>query len=160
MKKILTATALSLCVAVPALAQEAGFQSAISSYNAQKGGGIVSQPKVRADHKAYHLHGRIKDPSKNEASFLAMLTSSEENEPMLLAAERSGLASSDRGFFYVVIPDELEQYYYENATIDGGFDVVGSYVDNAPYYDWMGVEKTAPIFYADYIKLWSDSRSR
>lgn len=153
MKKILTATALSLCFAVPALAQETGFQSAISSHNAQKAGGVVTQPKIRPDGGVYHLHGRVEMVMDGEDAFIAKLTPSRENEALYNAVQKSR-GDYSVNYFYVTLPGQIAEYFYDNASIGEGFDLVGSYDANSSYQTVSGQEKTAAVFNAKYLELW------
>ena len=57
-------------------------------------------------------------------------------------------------YFAVVIPKQLEKYYFDNAKVEGGFDLVGRYTSNAKYTTVSGTEKQAPVFEAVYFVLW------
>jgi len=57
-------------------------------------------------------------------------------------------------YFAVVIPDQLQKYYFNGAKIEGGFDLVGRYVSNTKYKTVAGQEKSAPVFEAIYLVFW------
>lgn len=151
MRKLMLSAMLMVPFAVSA--QQPTLESIAEKLGASHGWSIANNPKIKPDEKNYYLHGKIQDPIDGEPAFLAIQSGSEVNEPLLIAAERSGMAKSSRGVFYVVLPERLADYYYSNASLNQGFDLVGVYADNLPYSS-MGGEKTAPLLYASYFRLW------
>ena len=67
---------------------------------------------------------------------------------------RGGITPGLTDYFAVTIPKSLQKYYFDNAKIDGGFDVVGRYVSNTKYKTVAGQEKAAPVFEAVYFVIW------
>lgn len=57
-------------------------------------------------------------------------------------------------YFKVIIPKQLQAYYFDRARIEGGFDLIGRYVANTKYTTVAGQQRTAPVFEVVYIKLW------
>jgi uncharacterized protein YecT (DUF1311 family) len=155
MKKLLAIMTFSL-IASTAIAQVAdSFKQAITQYGAEHGGNLASAPKVKPDGKFYYLNGKIQIPDKKNAGFLANLSPSEENELLANALRRSRGIGESTDYFGVVLPKSLEDYYFNNAKVGSGFDVIGRYVANTEYSTVDGREKQAPVFEAVYFDLWA-----
>jgi hypothetical protein len=134
-------------------AKPVGIKEAAISYSAQPGGALASAPKIKPDGGMYYMHGKIK-MAGDEPQFLAALSSSKENELLAGALRKSRGMGESTDYFAVTIPKSLQKYYFDNAKIDGGFDVVGRYVSNTKYKTVAGQEKAAPVFEAVYFVLW------
>ena len=134
-------------------AKPASIKEAAISHNAQPGGTLASSPKVKPDGGMYYMHGKIKMAGE-EPQFLAALSPSKENELLAGALRKSRGMGESTDYFAVTIPKSLQKYYFDNAKIDGGFDVVGRYVSNTKYKTVAGQEKAAPVFEAVYFVLW------
>ena len=130
-----------------------GLKEAAAAHNAQPGGALASAPKIKPDGGMYYMHGKIKMAGE-EPQFLAALSSSKENELLAGALRRSRGMGESTDYFAVTIPKSLQKYYFDNAKIDGGFDVVGRYVSNTKYKTVAGQEKAAPVFEAVYFVMW------
>lgn len=150
---IITATVITLAPAVSS-AQADAFRQAISTHGAKAGGELASAPKIRADGEIYYLHGKIQQASENP-SFLANLSPSEENELLAGALRKSRGMGESTDYFAVAIPKQLQKYYFDNAKIGGGFDLIGRYTSNTKYKTVSGREMQAPVFEAVYLDLWS-----
>ncbi len=122
-------------------------------YNAEHGGSLASAPKIRPDGAMYYMNGKIK-MAGDRPEFLAALSSSQDNELLANALRRSRGMGESTDYFAVVIPNQLQKYYFDGAKIEGGFDLVGRYVSNTKYKTVAGQEKTAPVFEAVYFVLW------
>jgi uncharacterized protein YecT (DUF1311 family) len=158
MKALLTAILLASLISM-APAQENAFRQAISRYKAESGGNLASAPKIRPDGKFYFLHGKIQIPDEDAAGFMANLSPSEENELLANALRRSRGMGESADYFGVSLPAGLEDYYFDNAKVGGGFDVIGRYVANMKYSTVDGREMQAPVFEAVYFDLWSARQS-
>jgi hypothetical protein len=134
-------------------AEPVGIKEAAISYSAQPGGALASAPKIKPDGGMYYMHGKIKMAGE-EPQFLAALSSSKENELLAGALRKSRGMGESTDYFAVTIPKSLQKYYFDNAKIDGGFDVVGRYVSNTKYKTVAGQEKAAPVFEAVYFVAW------
>lgn len=135
-------------------AQPNDFKQAIAAHGAKPGGELASAPKIRADGELYSLHGKIQQASETP-SFLASLSPSEENELLASALRRSRGMGESTDYFAVVVPKQLQKYYFDNAKIGGGFDLIGRYTSNTKYKTVSGREMQAPVFEAVYLDLWS-----
>lgn len=141
-------------IAPPSVAE--GLREAAAYYKAEHGGSLASAPKIKPDGKLYYMHGKIEIPDRDgEAGFIASLSSSEENELLANALRRSRGMGDSTEYFGISLPDEFEDYYFDNAKIRGGFDVIGRYVANITYSTVSGREMQAPVFDAVYFDLWS-----
>lgn len=129
------------------------FGDVAIAHNAKHGGDLASAPKIKPDGGMYYMHGKIKMAGE-EPQFLAALSSSKENELLAGALRRSRGMGESTDYFAVTIPKSLQKYYFDNAKIDGGFDVVGRYVSNTKYKTVAGQEKSAPVFEAVYFVVW------
>lgn len=156
MKIKMASFALFASVLAAPIVDASEFQSIADAYGAQKAGTVVTQPKIKPDGKTYHLHGRIELPVEGEGVFLAKLTPSQEIEALYDAVQRSR-GDYSVSYFYVVMPEKIADYYYENASVGEGFDLIGRYESNHRYLTVAGQEKIAVVFVADYLKLWSES---
>ena len=130
-----------------------GIKEAAIAHGAQPGGTLASSPKVKPDGGMYYVHGKIKMAGE-EPQFLAALSPSKENELLAGALRKSRGMGESTDYFAVTIPKSLQKYYFDNAKIDGGFDVVGRYVSNTKYKTVAGQEKAAPVFEAVYFVVW------
>ncbi|QBH20823.1 hypothetical protein EYC51_15745 [Alcaligenes faecalis] len=126
---------------------------AVIYYEAEHGGQLASAPKIKPDGGMYYVHGKIKMAGESP-EFLAALSSSKDNELLANALRRSRGLGESTDYFAVVIPDQLQNYYFDKAKIEGGFDLVGRYVSNTKYTTVSGQEKSAPVFEAVYFKVW------
>lgn len=134
----------------------ATLQEAAIYYNATYGGTLASAPKIRPDGKLYSLHGKIQLPENGKATFLANVSASSDNDYLAGALRKSaGMSAESTDYFSVVIPNGMSNYYFDNAQIGGGFDVVGKYVANITYQTVAGQTKQAPVFEAVYFDLWN-----
>jgi hypothetical protein len=131
----------------------ASLKEAAIVYNAEHGGSLASAPKIRPDGAMYYMNGKIK-MAGDRPEFLAALSSSQDNELLVNALRRSRGMGESTDYFAVVIPNQLQKYYFDGAKIEGGFDLVGRYVSNTKYKTVAGQEKTAPVFEAVYFVLW------
>lgn len=129
------------------------FGEVAIAHGAKHGGDLASAPKIKPDGGMYYLNGKIKMAGE-EPQFLAALSSSKENELLAGALRRSRGMGESTDYFAVTIPKSLQKYYFDNAKIDGGFDVVGRYVSNTKYKTVAGQEKAAPVFEAVYFVIW------
>ncbi|WP_369326430.1 lysozyme inhibitor LprI family protein [Alcaligenes nematophilus] len=150
---IMMAAVFALSPAISS-AQADAFRQAISARGAKAGGELASAPKIRADGELYYLHGKIQQAGE-APSFLASLSPSEENELLANALRRSRGMGESTDYFAVVIPKQLQKYYFDNAKIGGGFDVIGRYTSNTKYKTVSGREMQAPVFEAVYLDLWA-----
>lgn len=151
----LSLTAFSHVFASEPLKEKSRYSSAIEAYAAEPGGNLPGSPKIRPDGMVYFLSGKIQFTSETEPSFLATLSPSQENELLASALKRARGMVDTPEYFAVIIPDSLKNYYFDNATIGGGFDVIGHYVSNTSYETVLGQKKKAPVFEAVYFDLWS-----
>lgn len=133
--------------------KQTGVKEAAVAHNAKPGGALASAPKIKPDGGMYYLHGKIKMAGE-EPQFLAALSSSKENELLAGALRKSRGMGESTDYFAVTVPKSLQKYYFDNAKIDGGFDVVGRYVSNTKYKTVAGQEKAAPVFEAVYFVMW------
>lgn len=133
--------------------KKTGIKEAAIAHNAKPGGALASAPKIKPDGGMYYLHGKIKMAGE-EPQFLAALSSTKENELLAGALRRSRGMGESTDYFAVTVPKSLQKYYFDNAKIDGGFDVVGRYVSNTKYKTVAGQEKAAPVFEAVYFVMW------
>lgn len=133
--------------------KQSGIKEAATTHNAKPGGALASAPKIKPDGGMYYLHGKIKMAGE-EPQFLAALSSSKENELLAGALRKSRGMGESADYFAVSVPKSLQKYYFDNAKIDGGFDVVGRYVSNTKYKTVAGQEKAAPVFEAVYFVMW------
>lgn len=146
--------ALLLLPALASAEQQSDFAQAIEIHSSNSGGNLASAPKIRPDGQLYHMSGRIQDA--NDIVIFASLTSIEKNELLLRTLQRAQGVSQSTEYFAVVIPQELEDYYFDNAKIGGGFDLIGRYIQNTEYETVIGQTKRAPVFEAVYLDLWSN----
>lgn len=131
----------------------ANLKEAAIAYNAEHGGALASAPKIKPDGGLYYMNGKIK-MAGDRPEFLAALSSSQDNELLANALRRSRGMGESTNYFAVVIPDQLQKYYFNGAKIEGGFDLVGRYVSNTKYKTVAGQEKSAPVFEAIYLVFW------
>ncbi len=134
-------------------AKPTNLREAAIVYNAEHGGSLASAPKIKPDGAMYYMNGKIK-MAGDRPEFLAALSSSQDNELLANALRRSRGMGESTDYFAVVIPNQLQKYYFDGAKIEGGFDLVGRYVSNTKYKTVAGQEKTAPVFEAVYFVLW------
>jgi len=134
-------------------AKPENLREAAIFYNAEHGGSLASAPKIRPDDGMYYLHGKIKFASE-EPEFFAALSPSQDNELLANALRRSRGMGESTDYFGVIIPKHLQDYYFNHAKIEGGFDLVGRYVLNTTYQTVSGQEKSAPVFEAVYFVVW------
>lgn len=153
---IITAAVVTMAPAVSRAQADDAFSKAISAYGAKPGGELASAPKIRADGELYYLHGKIQLASEESPSFLASLSPSEENELLVKALRRSRGMGEITDYFAVIIPEQLQKYYFDNAKIGAGFDLIGRYTSNTKYKTVSGREMQAPVFEAVYFDLWSN----
>ena len=131
---------------------------AVIVYNARPGSNLASAPKIKPDGAIYYMHGKITIASE-KPEFLASITSSKAVE-LSLAIQRLhtygqiGEVGDGTRYFNVVIPKTMQTYFFDNAKIEGGFDLVGRYVSNKKYQTVAGQEKSAPVFEAIYFRMW------
>lgn len=125
-------------------------QAAIA-YNAEIGVDLASAPKVRPDRKLYALPGKIAI-ADDSPEFLAQISLGEQNDALFRMTGRS--SEIDGRYFYVKIPKALQAYYFDQAKIERGFDLVGRYVANTKYKTIAGQQKSAPVFEAVYFVMW------
>jgi uncharacterized protein YecT (DUF1311 family) len=139
-------------------AQAQNFENAVTKYNASSGMHLARSQKIRPDDAMYALIGKIQQA--DEAPwFFANTSVPEESELLAKVLRRSrGEYGESTDYFGVIIPSSLEKYYFDNASIGGGFDLVGKYVDNIEYETIAGQKKKAPVFEAVYFDLWSNRR--
>jgi len=135
------------------------FKQAISTYEAEFGGNLASAPKIRPDGKFYYLYGKIYSAGE-KPSFFANRAPSEENELISNVLRRSRGMGEITEYFTVIVPDNLQDYYFDNAKIGGGFDLIGRYVSNTKYNTVAGHEMQAPVFEAVYLDLWSKRQTQ
>lgn len=154
--RIAVIAAFSL-IAVSSLvkAESTKYQQAVSATGAQSGIDLTEAPKIKADGALYALSGIIEQPA-DDGSFLANLSPSEENVPLVNALRQTRAISDRPSYFAVSVPKALQKYYFDNARISGGFDLVGRYISNTRYKTVGGQQKQAPVFEAVYIELWSN----
>lgn len=130
--------------------QPASGDEAALFYNARPGDGLASAPKIRPDGALYYLHGAIKTADGERPEFFANALAARNQE---IAQRLMGRAEST-SYFGVTVPKPLRSYYFDNAKIEGGFDLVGRYVANKKYTTVAGQEKLAPVFEAVYFRMW------
>lgn len=121
------------------------------AHNAEIGVDLASAPKVRPDGKLYALPGKIAIADESP-EFLAQFTLGDQNDALYRAAGRSH--EINNRYFSVRIPKALQAYYFDQAKIGRGFDVVGKYVANTKYKTRDGQDKAAPVFEAVYFVMW------
>lgn len=153
MKKIIASIFLTLISSV-ALSQQSAFDRQVSDNKAEFGGSLSRSPKIKADGMFYYLYGKINIPDKKNASFVANISASEENDAVSNALRRSNGLGETTDYFVVRLPKSFENYYYENAKVGSGFNLVGRYVENTEYKTIAGQSKQAPVFQAVYFELW------
>lgn len=124
-------------------------QAAIA-YNAEIGVDLASAPKIRPDGKLYALPGKIAI-ADDSPEFLAQISLGEQNDALFRMTGRS--SEIDGRYFYVKIPKVLQAYYFDQAKIEHGFDLVGRYVANTKYKTIAGQQKSAPVFEAVYFVM-------
>lgn len=134
-------------------AKPANLKEAAIVYNAEHGGSLAGTPKIKPDGGMYYLSGNIK-MAGDKPEFFAALSSSQDNELLANALRRSRGIGESTDYFAVVIPKQLQSYYFDKAKIEGGFDLVGRYVSNTKYKTVAGQEKSAPVFEAVYLVFW------
>jgi len=134
-------------------AKPENLREAAIFYNAEHGGSLASAPKIKPDDGMYYMHGKIKFAGE-EPEFFAALSSSQENELLASVFRRSRGMGESTDYFGVIIPKDLEKYYFSNAKVEGGFDLVGRYVLNTTYETVSGQKKSAPVFEAIYFVVW------
>ncbi|KAF1046383.1 MAG: hypothetical protein GAK35_01070 [Herbaspirillum frisingense] len=144
-------------VAASAFAQapSAKFQQAIAATGAKAGGDLTDAPKIKADGALYSLSGTIQQ-SADDGSFLANLSPSEENVALANVLRQQRGIVDHPSYFAISVPKSLQKYYFDNAKIGSGFDVVGRYISNTKYQTVGGQQKQAPVFEAVYFELWSN----
>lgn len=133
------------------------LEEAMIVHDAKSGADLASAPKIRPDGKLYALNGKIRI-AEDAPEFLATAGLSENEElnvnlHRLRAGNMVPYEGSTR-YFKVIVPKAMRDYYFGQAKIDGGFDVVGRYVANTKYKTLAGQEKSAPVFEAVYLRLW------
>lgn len=133
--------------------QPTTFDEFAAEMSSKSGGFLAASPKVQPDGALYHLHGRIAIPADGKTEFMAMLTPSEDNEP-LANALRKARGGAPVSHFYVVVPKWLQSAYLEYAQVNGGFDLIGKYTANVGYQTVAGQQKIAPVFVAERIFFW------
>lgn len=138
---------------------EGSFDHAIAQYSAENGADLASAPKIKPDGKLYFLHGKIQLPDDGSAGFMANLAPSEENELLANTLRRARGMGESTDYFGVALPDAMEKYYFDNARVGSGFDLVGRYVANMKYSTVGGRELQAPVFEAVYFDLWNKRHS-
>lgn len=119
-------------------------------YNAEIGIDLASAPKVRPDGKMYALPGKIAI-ADDSPEFLAQISLGEQNDALFRMTGRS--SEIDGSYFYVKIPKALQAYYFDQAKIERGFNMVGRYVANTKYKTIAGQQKSAPVFEAVYFVM-------
>lgn len=119
-------------------------------HNAEIGIDLASAPKVRPDGKMYALPGKIAI-ADDSPEFLAQISLGEQNDALFRMAGRS--SEIDGRYFYVKIPKALQAYYFDQAKIERGFNMVGRYVANTKYKTIAGQQKSAPVFEAVYFVM-------
>ena len=131
------------------------FDDVIAKFDAAHGGNLASAPKIKPDGKFYYLNGKIQVPDDETAGFLANVGPTEANDLLANALRRSRGMGESTDYFGVALPPEMENYYFDNAQIGAGFDMVGRYVANIEYSTVSGRKMQAPVFQAIHFELWS-----
>lgn len=133
--------------------QSTDLRNLAQKYDAQPGASLASAPKIRADGKIYYLYGKIEQAKDGESFLLARLSESPAEH---LSRKLMGYPSPEStDYFGIIIPEEMQDYYYQNAKIDGGFSVIGQYQSNIDYKTVLGQNKNAPVFKALWFEMWS-----
>ena len=65
-----------------------------------------------------------------------------------------GKNSASTNYFKVKIPKAMQAYYFDNAKVGGGFDLIGRYVENISYRTVADQEKSVTVFEAVYFDIW------
>jgi len=125
-------------------------QAAIA-FSAENGYDLAKSPKIRPDGKLYALIGKI-TIADEKPEFVAHLSLGKDNDLVAKALNRSG--EIETTYFSVKVPKSLQNYYFDQARIGGGFDIVGRYISNFRYKTVSGQENTAPVFEAQYFVFW------
>ncbi|QNA89688.1 hypothetical protein G4G28_16615 [Massilia sp. Dwa41.01b] len=134
------------------------LEEAAIVHGARPGDGIVSSPKLRPDGALYYLHGRIKHADARPV-FFAVPTMSQVDQMNLAVYNLRGIGRQlnvpeSTDYFKVLVPKALQEAYFANARIEGGFDLVGRYSAITTYRNALGQEKTGPVFEVVYFKPW------
>lgn len=155
MRIAIVATFVLVAASAFAQAQSTKFQQAIAATGAKAGGDLTDAPKIKADGALYSLSGTIQQ-SADDGSFLANLSPSEENVALANVLRQQRGIVDRPSYFAISVPKTLQKYYFDNAKIGSGFDVVGRYISNTKYQTVGGQQKQAPVFEAVYFELWSN----
>lgn len=135
--------------------QPKNINQAVVAHSAENGNDIITQPKLRADGKIYAFYGVIEEASK-DPEFKARGSRGPGGDltAKLLGLDAISSNTLDQSTFKVKIPANLQSHYFGTARNNGGFSMVGRYVDNYTYTS-LGGRKTIPIFEAIYFEMWN-----
>lgn len=134
------------------------MQIAAKKYGAASGSSLTQSPRIRPDNKLYYIQGNIHQ-ADNEPRFMARLANSLESELAHFMMTGQMMPESTN-YFEVILPIQLQKSYFDHAKINGGFDLIGEYIDNVDYTTVFGENKMAPVFKAVYFRLWSDPENK
>lgn len=133
------------------------FISEAKKQGAADGSPLTKSPKIKPDKKTYYLQGQIHQADDNP-HFLARLSHPIHAE--LASFMMTGhMMPESTNYFAVILPEHLQEAYFENAKINGRFDLIGKYIDNMEYETISGEDKKAPVFMATYLKLLGTSEN-
>lgn len=136
----------------------ADLDEAAIAFDARRGEAVVISPKLRPDGHMYYMHGKIKIAG-DEPTFLAVPSMSKLEEQNVAVYNLRGIGQpinmrESTDYFKVVVPKNLQEYYFNNARIEGGVDLVGRYVSNSKFKTVAGQDKTVPVFEVVYFTVW------
>lgn len=119
------------------------LDQAIIAFDAGDGESIAKSPKLRPDGQLYALSGSISAAEDGVAVFFGEITT----------WRASLIPIKEFNYIGVRIPDGLHDYYFNNARINGRFDLVGRYIENSTYKTTLGANETIPVFDAVYLGI-------
>ena len=118
----------------------ANFEQRAIAMNAKEGYGIAKSPKVKPDGQLYVMSGTIEWADDGKPFFLGKQ----------VGLVMGGLSSAR---FAVAIPKSLEKYYYDNASLNSSFNVIGRYTQNTTYKVYDGSERKVPVLEAVQFEI-------
>jgi len=138
--------------------QPTSLEDAAIAFGASPGDSIVKSPKLKPDGALYYLYGKIKEADARP-TFYAVPTMSKQAQFDLAVYNLRGVGrpfhvQESTDYFKANVPKQMQAYYFDNARIEGGFDLIGRYVSNTRYRTLAGQEKTAPVFEVVYFRAW------
>ncbi|MBF6649515.1 hypothetical protein [Methylobacter sp. BlB1] len=128
------------------------LEEALITFDASRGDSLSSAPKIKPDGAFYGMPGKIAIAHDDDTFVGELVSDNAQQAVMSMLGINNGYAQYPK-YYQIKIPQELKEYYYQNAKINGIFVFVGKYSANQQYTMVDGETGSMPVFEAVFFKM-------